>query len=343
MLKSLLAWTQAQADNHFQESFMNLLELMQSKGFRPKKVSSTNGGEYHSPCPACGGTDRFSIRIGKNRYYCRQCKRRGDAIQFLREFDGYSFADAASVTGHSSLLIHSSNNSYNIRDISLWQKAAERFVLSRQEALLRNSAALDILSRRGLNLESIQRYGLGWQGSDQWHDPVEWGFSSDAKKVYLPAGVTIPTIEDKKISKLKIRRSGWHSEDKFPKYLEVRGGLQKTTLIGRNEALPSMVLESELDAILMAQAAGDICNYLALGGATKRPDENSSHFLNNCPWIFFTLDYDEAGIASYQWWKSQFPQLVIWVPPTGKSPGDAYHSGIDLRRWLQIGIDMMQR
>ena len=40
---------------------MQLLDLVQADGLAPKKVASTNGGEYHSPCPGCGGKDRFII------------------------------------------------------------------------------------------------------------------------------------------------------------------------------------------------------------------------------------------------------------------------------------------
>lgn len=30
-------------------------------GTKIKKASARSGGEYHSPCPKCGGTDRFCV------------------------------------------------------------------------------------------------------------------------------------------------------------------------------------------------------------------------------------------------------------------------------------------
>ena len=30
-------------------------------GIKIKKASARSGGEYHSPCPKCGGTDRFCV------------------------------------------------------------------------------------------------------------------------------------------------------------------------------------------------------------------------------------------------------------------------------------------
>ncbi len=70
---------------------MQLLELAQSDGLNPKKVTFTQGGEYHCPCPACGGKDRFIIWSGKNRSLCRRCEKKGDGIQYLRDFHGLSY------------------------------------------------------------------------------------------------------------------------------------------------------------------------------------------------------------------------------------------------------------
>lgn len=57
------------------------------------------GTELYGPCPGCGGTDRFRVWPETGRYWCRQCNRSGDAIQFLRDFRGFSFQDAAQMVG----------------------------------------------------------------------------------------------------------------------------------------------------------------------------------------------------------------------------------------------------
>ena len=44
--------------------------------YNMKKVSGGNAkAEYHGPCPACGGTDRFRINEyqGMVKVHCRQC------------------------------------------------------------------------------------------------------------------------------------------------------------------------------------------------------------------------------------------------------------------------------
>lgn len=76
-----------------------LAEVMQAR-VGPPTETRTNG-ERHYPCPKCGGTDRFLVRPEGTRGYCRQCYWQPDAIQYLREIDGLSYAAAAQAVGKS--------------------------------------------------------------------------------------------------------------------------------------------------------------------------------------------------------------------------------------------------
>lgn len=78
---------------------MTLLDLLNDDGIDTKKVSTTNGGEYAGPCPACGGTDRFRVWPQNGRYWCRGCGKSGDAIQYLRDFRSLSYHDACLFLG----------------------------------------------------------------------------------------------------------------------------------------------------------------------------------------------------------------------------------------------------
>ena len=79
---------------------------MNSMGFTPKQKT---GDEWAGPCPdpACGGRDRFCFWVGGQgkhglgRFYCRGCGRQGDAIQFLREFQGLGYGEACRALGLS--------------------------------------------------------------------------------------------------------------------------------------------------------------------------------------------------------------------------------------------------
>ena len=60
---------------------MALIQLAQLYGLKPKKTCGTDGGEYHSSCPVCGGNDRFVMHPNKRgksskcmgTYFCRHC------------------------------------------------------------------------------------------------------------------------------------------------------------------------------------------------------------------------------------------------------------------------------
>lgn len=52
------------------------------------------GREHVGPCPACGGTDRFSLNPGKNVWNCRGAEGGGDAISLVMHCGGISFLQA---------------------------------------------------------------------------------------------------------------------------------------------------------------------------------------------------------------------------------------------------------
>ncbi|MDY7038361.1 MAG: helicase, partial [Thermodesulfobacteriota bacterium] len=79
---------------------MNVIDLLR-KYYEPRKVSAAKGGEYQSACPGCGDggkgkkSNRFHVwpeaNHGEGSYWCRQCGRAGDLIQFLRDFEGFGY------------------------------------------------------------------------------------------------------------------------------------------------------------------------------------------------------------------------------------------------------------
>ena len=76
-------------------------------GTKIKKASARSGGEYHSPCPKCGGTDRFCVFPEQpggalamqhgitGTWACpRHCQEGGDAIDLLTWAGGLTFREA---------------------------------------------------------------------------------------------------------------------------------------------------------------------------------------------------------------------------------------------------------
>ena len=60
------------------------------RGHRLKRV----GRDLVGPCPACGGTDRFSVTPVKRLWHCRRCAKGGDVISLIQHIDGGNFLDA---------------------------------------------------------------------------------------------------------------------------------------------------------------------------------------------------------------------------------------------------------
>lgn len=66
------------------------------------EVRRVSTREHRGACPLCGGgpkSDRFIVWPEENRWWCRQCNKGGDLIQFLRDVRGLSFRDAAKLAG----------------------------------------------------------------------------------------------------------------------------------------------------------------------------------------------------------------------------------------------------
>jgi DNA primase len=125
-----------------------ILELLQGDGNVINRVATTGGGEYAGACPFCGGHDRFRVwpEQGEHgRWWCRQCGRRGDAIQYLRDVRKMGFQEACQYVGKEISTFVPSLSGKRIRTgrrtafsswvprettppDDLWQKQAKRLV-----------------------------------------------------------------------------------------------------------------------------------------------------------------------------------------------------------------------
>ncbi len=341
---------------------MTLLELAQDLGLDTKKTSHCKGGEYHAACPSCGeGKDRFVIWPALNRYWCRRCDAKGDAIQFCRDFMKMTFHEACNrINDTSRFNSHRQPQRPTQERLvpaqdppKVWQDKALAFVEWAHKQLERFPMAIKDLYQRGFNDQTITKYKLGYSinpfssGSpDFFRDRVEWGLPREykengrAKKLWLPYGLVIPTMaNDGRIVKLKIRRQSWHKDDSLPKYVEIAGSMQSLSVYGMADIKIAIILESELDAMLIQQEAQDLCFCVALGGATKKPDAQTNQALRQCSLILWSLDNDEAGKKEALWWREAYPQLRFWSAPIGKSPGDAFqHHALNICEWVKKGI-----
>ena len=136
------------------------------------RIAGTHGGEWAGPCPFCGGTDRCHVnpaRPGGGRWYCRQCTPRGgDAIDYVRRRQGYTFGEAVAYLADLPVVARPRGSipvsvTTGLPPSPDWQAAARRFA---EGAIARlaapaGAAGQDYLAQRGLGPATWQAWGLG--------------------------------------------------------------------------------------------------------------------------------------------------------------------------------------
>ncbi len=161
-----------------------------------------------TPCPMCGGTDRFSINIKKQVWNCRGCARGGDVIDLVQALSGSSFKEAVSLlAGHGSPIEPPTTATPEVR---------RRQALSRQKAAEDTDRAEENTRKLGALLmwrESVPEGGAGLVARylreergialsrEDWaylsprvirfHPRCPFGKGEDGKQLYHPAMVCL--------------------------------------------------------------------------------------------------------------------------------------------------------
>lgn len=337
---------------------MNILDLITADGFRFQRVGSTHGGEYAGPCPFCGGNDRFRIWPNQKggRFWCRGCEKTGDSIQYLRDLRGLSFAEACQALGISKVGYRRKKartlpekQIFKAKNHDLptprWMQKANAILKNSQSALWtpEGQAARDLLFNKGLLEETILHAGIGCNPADLYRDQRGWGMPQEVrhdgkpKLLWIPAGLVIPLQCHEGPGRLRIRR---HDPGDGPRYVIVAGSTLAPLIIDQGKKV-LLVVESELDAWLCWQEAGDLTSVMAMGAAGMKPDVSAHELLLQADIILNGLDYDAAGaMYSWKWWCVTYGQKVIrWPVPIGKDPSDAWAKGLNIRDWIETGIE----
>jgi len=101
-----------------------------------------------------------------------------------------------------------------------------------------------------------------------------------------------------------------------------------------------MILESELDAILIAQEAAEHIGVLAMGTTAMKFNPTMIRYLSeNIPIILVSLDNDQSGKEKKSRLISVLPNAIDWPIPEryGKDPGEAFKK-INLKHWVETGL-----
>ena len=337
---------------------MTTLDIAISCGVTPKKVSSSHGGEYASACPVCGGNDRFRVWPEKKdggAWWCRAEDKGGDAIALLMHAKNMSFKEACAHLGkqvsskpraRTPQQPRKAAVEFKPRETSspaeLWQQKAAEFVEASHAVLLKTPDQLAWLAARGITEETARRFNLGWNAKDEWRSRPSWGVEDNGKKLWLPVGLVIPYFIGGSLHRVRIRLKEPFNEMRYYVVPSTPPGAAPM-MICPEQVTPRgvgawIVVESELDAILIAQDAGDIIGVASLGSCSTKPDGALYDALRKADHIINALDFDAAGLKASPWWAEHFPQAERWPVPRGKDPGDYRKEGGDIRAWIIAGL-----
>jgi len=346
---------------------MDLLAATSSNGLILKKVATTKGGEYAGPCPSCGGFDRFRCwpgeRGGAGSYWCRQCGKWGDTVQFLVDFCGYNYLDAFAATGREKpddfhpdkwksekqTIQRPFEPKFFEPPVEIWQEKAIKFVDDAHACLLESEIALKYLDNRGLDIMAVKNFKLGYFPGEQgknckFRPRASWGLPGIKKEngrdkmLWIPRGIVIPYFKDGKIYRVRIRRpkADIQSKGSLKYYIVPGSGMEAMAINSDQKAL--VIVESELDGMLISRRAGSTTGVIAMGSASAKPGTFVYPHLKNALQILVALDFDQAGLSAWGWWEKTFERAKLWPVPEGKDPGEAYEKGLDIKEWVKAGL-----
>jgi len=292
-------------------------------------------------------------------YRCFGCGARGDALTWVMARNGWAFRDALAYLAN---LVGLTMTAGAVRPVSArgrtshptppappvvppdatWQARARLILERAQEVLWSDAGSVGraYLQARGLQEDTLRVWGLGWCPRDVFEAPEQWGLTG--KRIYVPRGVVIPHFVDDEVWALKVRRFVGDvpaTADNGGKYGGPRGG--QITLFGAEMLQgdrPLFIVEAELDALLLWQAAGDLVDVVALAGAGRMLPAQWLTRLLPYTHIFAALDADKAGTLNATRLAALSARVMPVRVPEGNDVTEYYQAGGDVRAWVMTVV-----
>jgi hypothetical protein len=335
------------------------------------------GAHYVGPCPKCGGseaTTRYVVNVSRDFVQCYSCGWNAGPVKFLRDIEGKSCPEA-----HRSLGLQCESPECPMWDkcsrgrgeqtkekkselatpeipgqrkpagytpnpastpAEIWQHKASTLVERAHQALLGNPDQLAYLAGRGLPLEAVQRYQLGYVPEDFYRDRASWGLPVELradgkpKKLYIPQGIVIPWFVQQgargmgqgaensgsrgmgqgenqgQVHRIRIRKQTLRSVKDFRYYWLLGSG---DDIICLNPSAPAhVIVESDLDGLLIDWLAGDVVGTVPLGSCSTHPKAAALAALEKSLRILVALDFDTPR------WDDE---KKVWIAPGAKACG----------------------
>jgi hypothetical protein len=275
-------------------SKIDILELLGLQG--TKAASTTNGGEWKTACPVCGGRDRFSVWANHPSGacgWCRQCNRSFDALDLYQTIRNLDRKSAIQELQSKPVVIddHTQSSRSNEKiNLDGWNSKAVELCNQWHKDLYNNEAVFQWLIDRGISDHSIITNNIGFNDHDQYMSGSEWGMTNK-DKVFIPRGITIPNPGHY----VNIRRSV--PSNVKDKYWKIAGSRGYIFIAGQSyDHTIGYLFESELDAILASQSGFDAAYFSLPAQQTIKPE--FSHYLERIDSLIICMDNDKPGQAA---------------------------------------------
>lgn len=303
----------------FVEDLLDRVDLAELIGSRITLKKA--GANYKARCPFHDEkTPSFNVRPDKGFYHCFGCGAHGDAISFVREFEGLGFTEAVEELARRAGLEvpydrAAKQEMQQVRTLTDALEFASRYYQSALSGA-QGTHARDYLKQRGLDDAIIRQYQLGYAPGTgaALHDAApaelrgplkETGTVSDKygrprdlfrNRVMFPIrntrGKTVAfggrTLGDDKAKYINSPES-----DAFHKSREIYGLFEAKQAIRQLDKL--LVVEGYMDVIALAQH-GIHFAVATLGTATNQ--DSLTALLRQVRHIVFCFDGDQAGFRA---------------------------------------------
>ncbi|MBD3639946.1 MAG: DNA primase [Marinobacter sp.] len=303
----------------FVEDLLDRIDLAELIGSRITLKKA--GANYKACCPFHDEkTPSFNVRPDKGFYHCFGCGAHGDAISFVREFEGLGFTEAVEeLAKRAGLEVPYDRAARQEMQQARTLTDALDFANQFYRKALRSPGgnyALDYLKQRGLDDVIIERYQLGYApgtgtalydaaAQDLKGPLIETGTVSDRygrprdlfrNRVMFPIrntrGRTVAfggrTLGDDKAKYINSPES-----DVFHKSREIYGLFEARQTIRQLDKL--LVVEGYMDVIALAQYGIDYA-VATLGTATNQ--DSLQALLKQVRHVVFCFDGDTAGFRA---------------------------------------------
>jgi hypothetical protein len=322
--------------------------------------------EYHSNCPFCPGSkDSFIMRpeTGEWNHHTRAggCKRKGDAIDFLMEYQRMTRAEAMDFLGleRNADFVPSSpskspQNGNENAPLARWQETGKLLVERAHNYLYSSNGKdmLDYLYGRGLGDEIIKKKRLGYvplQKNGKFYESEleNWGLDPETckkDKVRIPPGILIPWTEGNTLWRLGLKRI---DKNEYGQVLGSGEGLFNVSAIQYDT--PAMIVESEFCQMAVEQEAGDLIACVATGSTTRGRLNKWVAELGLASYVLQSFDEDDGGDSGAEYWLQHLKKCTRWSPLVAKDPNDILlqkfippYQGQTLREWVAAGMQIAQ-